>query len=408
MPFLLPWEKTTCPFCFREFHLSEAPTRPFSYSGEWVPDPQMGEFLNQFPPPQQPPLTPPPTGIFSRWRRRFYVRVCRDEGPESGHRICPYCHMFLPQALGNWNRKSDIIAIVGSRSSGKSNYFGVLLKLLEQRYTAQLGFGMRPLPTFDVRSMRRVNSRELYEQRYGKRLFRDGQIIQQTERSAVDADIKIPLIYQLSQTQYHRGKERHSSIDLVIFDAAGEDLNTMTNFEIFGRYAVKASGIIVMIDPFRYESIYRLLTPEVQAQIPNPTAMEGTPDDIIDYLLNAKINERGTRPGQKIQVPTAIAMTKIDLLRGLLPKNSTLLRETKHDGTFNAPQCQRKSGEMIDFLRNHGAGELEANVRSQFGNYAFFGVSALGHLPQGEHLSQNLRPVNVADPLLWILRQLQR
>lgn len=404
MPFISPWEQTTCPYCFREFHLGDAPTRPYAYDGELYPDKPMGAFLNTAAP-NLPPIKEAPSGTLSKFFRRIYLPVCKDDAPQSGHRICPYCHLFLPQAQANWNRKNDIIAIVGSRSSGKSNYFGVLLNLLERRFAAEVGFGIRPQMTFDVRRMNRISSRELYQQRYGDRLFRDNMVVEQTDRALVNADIKIPLIYQLTLSRKIKNVEKVRSIDLVIFDAAGEDLTTMTNFEQFGRYAVKASGIIVMIDPFRYPTIFNKLSKDIQNRIPSPDAMEGTPNDIVDFVLNAKSNSRALRPGQKIAVPTAVTLTKIDMLRSLGQGNSPLLQNTRHVHGFNRKQCESNSKTLISFLDANGAGELDANVRNQFEKYAFFGVSALGELPDEDVLT-NIRPINVADPLLWILFQL--
>ncbi len=407
MPFIWPWTRITCPFCFEEFHLSEAPMRA-SEATVLYPDEEMRAFLGTAYPPDMPIVTPTPTNWFLKSVRRVHLPLCRDVTPESPLRICPHCHMYLPQALANWNRESNIIAIVGSRSSGKSNYFGVLLKQLETRYAAELNFGFRPQMTFDVREMRRMDSRKLYERRYGQRLFHDHRVIQQTERSEVDADIKIPLIYRLTLSQTIRGKERLKAIDLVIFDAAGEDLSSMRNFHSFGRYALKASGIILMIDPFRYPAIYHKLPPEMRSQIPTPEALGGTPGEILDYYLSYKTNESALRPDEKIKTPTALVLTKIDMLRAILSRQEqTLFQETSHSGGFNRKVCERKSEQIQNFLIENGAGDLVMNLRTQFDTSAFFGVSALGAIPDGESIPRQIRSINVVDPLLWILHQLK-
>lgn len=406
MPFLWPWTRISCPFCFEEFHLGDAPTRP-SEATVLFPDEHMRGFLGMAYPPEMPAVTEVPSNWFLKSVRRIYLPLCREVTPESPLRICPHCHLYLPQALANWNRASSIIAIVGSRSSGKSNYFGVLLKQLEVRYAAELNFGFRPQMTFDVREMRRMDSRKLYERRYGRRLFQDHHVIQQTERSEVDADIKIPLIYRLTLSRKVRGKERLRAIDLVIFDAAGEDLSSMANFHNFGRYALNASGIIMMLDPFRYPVIYNKLPSEIRAKIPVPDAIEGNPGEILDYYLSYKTNESALRPDEKITTPTAVVLTKADMLRRILPPGSTLLRDTNHAGGFNQKVCSRKSDEIVRFLNENNAGDLVANVRTQFQNYSFFGVSALGVLPENEQIPGQIRPINVVDPLLWILNQLK-
>ena len=407
MPFIWPWTKISCPFCFEEFHLSEAPTRS-SESDALFPDEHMRGFLGLAYPPEMPLVTQPPQNWFLKSVRKFHLPLCREITPQSQIRICPHCHLYLPQALANWNRKSNIIAIIGSRSSGKSNYFGVLLKLLETRYAAELNFGFRPQMTFDIHEMRRMDSRKLYERRYGKRLFRDHRVIQQTERSEVDADIKIPLIYRLTLSRLIRGKERLKAIDLVIFDAAGEDLSSMRNFHTFGRYALNASGIIVMVDPFRYPAIFNRLPPEMRSKIPAPDEIGGNPSEIIDYFLSYKTNESAMRPDEKIQTPTALVLTKADMLRSIMPRESqSIFHETNHHGGFNRKACERKSEQILHFLEENGAGDLTANMLTQFQNCAFFGVSALGTLPEGESIPKQIRSINVVDPLLWILNQLK-
>ena len=46
---------------------------------------------------------------------------------------------------------------------------------------------------------------------------------------------------------------------------------------------------------------------------------------------------------------------------------------------------------------------LIQEVKHNFKNYSFFGLSALGSNPHGSNKITKLRPIRVEDPFLWLL-----
>ncbi|HID77786.1 MAG TPA: hypothetical protein EYP56_17540, partial [Planctomycetaceae bacterium] len=120
-------------------------------------------------PPEMRRVEPVPGGGFvGRLWRQFWVQ---DHPAASRKKVCPSCHMFLPHKTANGELASEIVALVGARNAGKSNYFGVLLNSLEARYAGEVGFSFFAQETFSVREMKPISSRTLYQARYGARLF---------------------------------------------------------------------------------------------------------------------------------------------------------------------------------------------------------------------------------------------
>lgn len=412
MPFLWPFSNVTCPFCFRQFHLSEAPSRVISRSGATEPDQEVADFLG-IPAPGMDPVEEPPSDFWSRLWRRFYVPVNREIGSVIKRRICPHCHMALPTATANGQLASQIIAIVGSRASGKSNYFGVLLEMLESRYADEVGFAMWGQETFSAREMARVSSNALFQQRYGQ-LFNQSQrrAIDQTQGGQANADVRIPLIYRLSFPKnswwdYLNPFSELRAVDLVIFDAAGEDGEDLTAREQFWRYALRAAGIIFLVDPFGYATIRGRLAKDLQERLEREQSqLRAKPAHAIDSVLDSYTSFGLLGIGQKLDTPAAFVLTKSDMLEGVLPDDSLVFKDPRHDRGFNETECRQVSEEIREFLRTHQCLDLISKADNAFSNTSFFGISALGALPEEDLGIRELRPSRVADPLFWILQQL--
>lgn len=412
MPFVSPFNKVTCPFCFRQFHLRRAPTRVISASGETQPDNAVANFLG-IPPPEMAPVEEAPSGLWPGLSRRFFIPVNRETGNVIRRRICPFCHMALPTATANGQMTSQIIAVVGSRASGKSNYFGVLIELLESRYADEVGFAMWGQETFSVQELARVTSDKLFQERYGS-LFNESNrhAVAQTMTAQTNPGIRIPLIYRLSfpkkAIEYlSRPFSDLRAADLVIFDAAGEDMEDLTAREQFWRYALRASGILFLIDPFGYESIRGRLPRELQERLLREQQQFGAkPVHAVNSVLDSFTSSGLLGPGKKLSTPAAFVLTKCDMLRSILPDDSLLFKDPKHERGFNMAECQQVSEELQDFLRTHQAVDLIAKAENAFKTHCFFGISALGGLPEQDLSIREPRPFRVPDPLFWVLRQL--
>lgn len=267
--------------------------------------------------------------------------------------------------------------------------------------------------TFSVQELARVTSDKLFQERYGS-LFSESErrAVAQTLTAQTNPGIRIPLIYRLSfpkRTVDHVFKPFSDlrAADLVIFDAAGEDMEDLTAREQFWRYALRAAGIIFLIDPFGYESIRGRLTKDLQERLRREQQQFGAkPVQAVSSVLDSFTSFGLLGPGKKLATPAAFVLTKCDMLRGVFPDDSLLFKDPKHDRGFNLSECRQVSEEMLAFLRTHHCTDLIAKAENAFKNFRFFGVSALGGLPEEDLSLRELRPTRVADPLFWILNQL--
>jgi hypothetical protein len=401
---IAPWHRVFCPFCFTPFHLADAARRETSTSAVRERDDLLGNFL-AMPPPEMPRVEPPSSApLLKRLGRRF---VIHNEGSSDWKKVCPACHMHLPHKTASGELDSEVIAIIGTRNSGKSNFFGVLLNALERRYASEVGFRIFDQETFSTREMKPVSSKKLYRERYGKSLFEgdERRAIDQTFSAATNKETRIPLIYRLEFPRAPADRILHplssvKALDLVIFDAAGEDMGDPTMLQQFYRYILRAAGIIFVIDPFQYPGIRSQLPADVRARLP---MVENDPAEIVARVINLFEQRAGLRAGQKIGVPVAFALAKSDLLRGIVHPSALLLREGRHDGGFNLPECQRLSAEVMECVREWDSPQLVDLAEKSFRSFSFFAFSALGELPDQDLRIQSVSPLRVADPLLWLL-----
>ena len=139
----------------------------------------------------------------------------------------------------------------------------MLLNLLERRYAGEVGFTMFDQNTFSVRDMKPVGSRKTYRERYYKRLFEEQGAMDQTQSAKSNPALRMPLIYRLQfpKQWFHyltQPLARKNAMDLVIFDAAGEDMDDTAMLDQFYRFLVRATGIIFIADPPRPRSSGRV------------------------------------------------------------------------------------------------------------------------------------------------------
>ena len=394
--------KGQCPTCFEQFYLGDAPSRSISPVGPEEPDNGLGDFLHIQPPSMRRVEPVSATGLMGRWFRRLWL----PHDPTSDRKkVCPRCHLYLPHKMASGELQSEILAIVGARNAGKSNYFGVLINALERRYAGEVRFSMFAQDTFSFRRMQPVSSHDLYKERYGSCLFSpQPAALQQTPSAATNPDILIPLIYRMQfplrpeQRIMHRFSH-FRALDLVIFDAAGEDLQNTVTRQQFTQYVAAASGVIFLLDPFALPGVANLLPPGVRGCLPQ---QQGDAREVIYGAINL-FERNGLRADQKIPVPVAVAFTKTDLLKNIVDPDSPILRDSHHAGGYNEGDCTECSGEVEQYLCDWGCSDLPHLMRSRFNDSQFFAVSALGHMPGRDLSLGTISPRRIADPLLWLL-----
>lgn len=404
MPLTLPFSKVLCPFCFNEFHLGHAPLRVIS-SNERVNDPVVQRFLNLDSDVLMAPVETP-TGNVNRALRNFwYPSLANDT--EVKHRICPKCHMQLPVQLANNRLKSSVIAVTGFRSSGKSNFFGVLIDALKNRYSQEVGLNLSTQETFSTRTLRTIYSDELYNERYGNNLFGENpKAVMATLSAQTNIDIRIPLIYRLNLTRFSL-KQRllhpfatHRPIDLVFFDAAGEDSTSPVIQDLYSRYFSRAAGIIALIDPLSYPEIRRDIKMEY-----SPSSVQKQ-YDTIGVLKQAIERQNSQYASQKIKAPLAVTISKFDLLRNINGLDQSVFEDHVHSNGFDEVAAKKTSDAIRKYITSKGINSITSVAEGNFKTCQYFGMSALGRSPKEDYSLTSIDPINIADSLLWILNQL--
>lgn len=231
-------------------------------------------------------------------------------------------------------------------------------------------------------------------------LYRHRTCVRGSDAGDVD-----PLIYSLI-FQRKGGlfkKAMNDAVSLTFFDTAGENLNSLASMQTFNRYLYHSSGIILLLDPLQLPAV----RDELQGKIRLP---EENTD--VNTILNRTIEIVRTGSGltnlsKKIDIPIAIAFTKIDAVDELLDPASCLKNDSAHirKGAFDKIDFEDANNEMQSLVESWLGMELYQTVSTQFSNFAFFGLSALGSNPDMDNKIPKFRPFRVADPFLWILSQ---
>ena len=401
--FTVPWSKATCLYCFERFHLSHAPRRSIAPGQKGESDQRVGAFFG-IPDPDMGKVDERKRGLMARMARRF---VLPRDGDLHAYKVCPNCHLPLTAKTAVGELSSELIAIIGARSSGKSNFFGVLLHALERRFANEVGFTIYPENTFSLGELKPVSSVRFYKNRYGCLYEADPRAVPQTGTWLNNKEMRIPLIYRMSfpkhgLQRFTRLLGRTNVLDLALFDAAGEDLTDPTLVsQFYSRFLTRATGIIFLIDPSQFAGIRGRLPADLRARLP---AIDQDPMEIVTEVLHVFMKGNILRPGGKLKIPVAFVLSKCDLLDRLVYPGSTLLQDSSHPRGFDVEGCRQLSEEVSQYVREWDSPQLIDVAHDSFQEYSFFATSALGVLPEDK--TRRIPPPSyrrVSDPLLWLL-----
>ena len=312
-------------------------------------------------------------------------------------RACPHCHSSFPNGIDKLSNM--IIAIIGDKDTGKSNYIAVLIQRILDLYDI-FDWSLLELDDATVK---------LYNKVFYQPLYKDGFAVEVTQ-SATDEEgeglVKQPLLYQLSIIKGRKLK----SITLAFFDTAGEDLrgnpndDTIKSMEKINRYIKYAAGIILLLDPLSIEGIKSQLSENSYS----PTVADSNISREIISRTSTLLFQRFQR-NKTIPTPIAITFSKVDLLENVLTSESRVYKPSRHQGVFNLNDFNEISGDILGWINTTNARTL-LGATKLFQNTAFFGVSALGCDPiqttEGRRKKLTVpepRPIRVEDPFLWLL-----
>ena len=314
---------------------------------------------------------------------------CDSCGQPLTTKVCPKCNFELPLSIGTV--KNYPIAIIGAKETGKSNYVAVLINQLKN----EIG------RAFDCSLMAcGDNTLNRYKAEFYDPLFRHRICVRGSDAGDVE-----PLIYSLLFQRKGKlfNRSINEAVSLTFFDTAGENLTSLATMQTHNRYLSHASGIILLLDPLQLP----IVRTELEGKIRLP---EENTD--VNTILSRTIEIIRSGTGltdltKKIDIPIAVAFTKIDAVDGLLDPSSCLKNDSSHirKGVFDKKDFHDANEEMQSLVETWLGIELYQTVSTQFKKFAFFGLSSLGSNPDIDNKIPKFRPFRVADPFLWVLSQ---
>lgn len=188
---------------------------------------------------------------------------------------------------------------------------------------------------------------------------------------------------------------------LYLYDAAGEafsQISTLSKHKFYGYL----HGFAFIIDPYSIPSIAAQYVEELRRDPGDIRPSTKNPEDVFDAMLITLEGNHGIKPTQRMNMPFAIVINKIDSLdlgeslgesaarRFARPEHKTL-------GAATDALC-------ADYLQKAGMGNLLRKIEGRFSRYRFFPCVAF----QKPSLSKVASYNQATLPLLWILEQIDK
>lgn len=308
-------------------------------------------------------------------------------GSISRDRVCPSCHNTLPFAYCDTDNL--IFAVIGAKETGKSHYIAVLIDYILNTLTETFPFTLQAAN--DETTTR-------YNRDFKKSVFYDHVIINATNAASVNRSVMEPLIYEL---KFHTAKNKITKcVTIAFFDTAGEDLDSENTMSIVNKYIYNAAGIIMLLDPLQLRGVRDALPQGTELPAVNTEI-----DTIVTRTSRLIHKALNLAPDKKIDIPLAAAFTKMDAVMPILSPASNMRKNGNHYnyGKFDATDAENVSDEMEALISKWAGNGFIAQVRDNFETYSYFGLSALGCNPGGSKKIEQVIPLRVEDPFLWLL-----
>lgn len=413
--------KILCPYCFKEFKREEVQIQ--CKNEQTVTRVVDGKTIIQLEcPPEEDEKYNNYWGVHTKIKHIFDANLTREElgglfrnpqpihdktckcGKTSNYFVCPHCHNRLPPEM--IERGSEIISVIGGPASGKSNYIVSLIHEL-RKYGNRLGLSVT---LQNVGRSEKERTTTKYEEAK-KTVFEDHMALAKTP----PVPHPIPWIMRLES---HSTKK---AVYVVFYDTAGESFNDPDRIARDADYLRYSKAVIVAFDTLGVPKIKRILEKnktEISDQISKYEKMWNTIRDFEENNPRLKMTSR----------PFAFVFTKFDTVidnaRDLdfnldafvdddfKFTNSSFVRT----GKVNMSELNNCNMAIKDALNGpwHSEVAIAQEVEEKWNNNGmFFGISALGGMKDSLNIRtvtvdnvEEVVPVKVLDPLVWILVKL--
>ncbi len=331
MALVSPFYKIRCPYCRKESHPCDMSIASLTQNGKVL-------------------YNPPRQGTPRYYYSRFWTPELGGEKytTELARRVCPQCGKMLPEHEVD---ETFNIAIVGDTSSGKTHYIAVLIDQLKRGIMMQAGNGSTRLISLNPETERKY--RDVY---YAPILqVKDARLVGGTKPGnfgpsgePIKSD---PLVYQLTINEGQTGSAR--AFNLLFYDISGEEIADPTLIVQFGEHILRADAIIYLADPITMERVRRQLPRHLQ---PDPASISTrSAHEVLANIMYRYEQYQRIRPGGSISIPTAITLSKSDLLRYTIPvsdqRNYLIFQKKVYDGKAHPQEFARMHQEVGACLR---------------------------------------------------------
>nr|VFK28913.1 MAG: hypothetical protein BECKMB1821G_GA0114241_10432 [Candidatus Kentron sp. MB]VFK33397.1 MAG: hypothetical protein BECKMB1821I_GA0114274_10452 [Candidatus Kentron sp. MB]VFK76145.1 MAG: hypothetical protein BECKMB1821H_GA0114242_10442 [Candidatus Kentron sp. MB] len=374
-----------CPYCFDPFRLKDTPFRCASPPARCtlVPDAILERKWED---------RRPVGKVLSSDGRFTTFRTCPDCGQRSYKRLCPLCHQELPHIFGEY--RNYIFAVIGAKRAGKSHYLPALIEQIKHHVGPRMEMLLQPMNDFTINR---------YRTDFYNPLFNQHQTLEETFSALAGrpgaATIQLPMTFSLTFTGRNLiGKDSiKRAITLAFFDTAGEDLKSEDTMATVNKYIYRSHGIILLLDPLQLNRVRDQLGAKVSLPLQDTET-----SDIVSRVAKLIRQGRELGTGDKIPIPLAIALSKIDAVTSLLDTQAQINSSTKPGSGFDQADFEAIDAEVQSFVVRWDSEHLLQQVRAQFRTYGFFALSALGAPPDGTKVTR-IVSLRVEAPFLWLL-----
>jgi hypothetical protein len=378
--------RLTCPYCYNDFPARRVEYRCTGLKGR--NGKQCGTSRDQilFTQLGVTEALPPP------FKARGFRSEARCPHCENGspHRICPHCHSQLPVHFGRVD--SRMVAMIGAKYSGKTVYTTVLLHELMHRVGGRLDAAV---VGSDERTRQAFNGDQ-------SQLYDEGVLFDTT--ATANASRRPPLVFKVSRSARGRFLDRQRHTLMSFFDTAGEDLKSEESVRLNVRYLRGAGAVILLLDPLQMPGA--LLGTGARPPDATPSGVKvDQPIDVLARITDLLFDAGHGGPSKLIDIPVAVAFSKIDALWNGLPPGSPIRQPAPDVAGYG-----RRDGEAVHehvraLLYAWEAGQIDQFLTKHYRNFRYFGLSALGAEPSdGRKVSdRGIQPHRVEDPFLWLL-----
>lgn len=372
MAFIDPFRKIQCPFCNKESYLSEY----YVESGV-----NQGKDLYQ----------PPQAGV-GRFFSRFWNKPLDSYKGELASRKCSRCRKILPPNIERVDQNITI-AVIGDTFSGKSHYIAALIDQLRRIQLPDRYFHV-------IAASQEIEERYLNE--FYRPVFGYQRLLPATQ-TAIDI-VNEPLIYEITLGETERRPRQ--LINLLIYDANGEELAQQRTLVRFRAHILNAKAIIFLADPWAMPEFVNGLTHHLR---PDPANITGRmSSQVLAWVVQTfKATNSELAEESEFPLPVAIALSKADLIPYLAALG---LEYGFLVDPINQRNPQTGDAEIIDqwvrkLLLQMQEDSLLGYARG-FRAAKFFVISATGSSVDANGQFSSIRPYRCLDPLFWIFREL--